>query len=227
MSASYFSVPETDNTLRLRTPRSSAGIEKDLDRATSEFLDTAEKWLSTTIPSLDNPGIRVELGLPRNANLTRGYTLHLYAEALADRIKETNRRGTYYPQLSKAYRDVTVISAGSATIAEPPLDTVSVTIRTRRSYAGNAFREEVYDATHKIRAIATNAKTFRLNLSFVTGLPRTWSRLWAPTVNGLFDRQGFGGHARDARIVELGLEHRSAGEALGHNVQITLSASGI
>lgn len=96
---------------------------------------------------------------------------------------------------------------------------------TRRSYATPAFGQEVQEATRAFRKIMVPNVPLGLHVSYVTGLPRTWSRLWGPTVSGVFARPSQDEKIDSAQIVELGFDHLSIGERLGHRVQLTISGS--
>jgi hypothetical protein len=65
-------------------------------------------------------------------------------------------------------------------------------------------------------------------VSYVTGLPRTWSRLWEPTITGVFGPStGKSMRPNSSQIIELGLDHRSVGASFEHRIMLNISVSSV
>jgi hypothetical protein len=220
-TAPYFAVSSHGEVLQLRVPKSPLSVEAAVSRGggIGSLLDSAERWISSRLDNIENPGVRLDLCLPPDADLLYGHKLHLYAIALADRLKAVTGVQFRSVKLTKRHCVSTKLALASAIPAQPPADATVVTIITRRSYAKPGFAQVVHENTQSIRDIAVHGKGLRLTVSYVTGLPRTWSRLWGPTIMGIVGPLG------SSHIVELGFDHCSVGERLEHQVQITISAS--
>jgi hypothetical protein len=167
------------------------------------------------------------LGFRQDSNLLSGHRLQLYAIALADRIKSLSGVQMSSIRLSKRHCDSTSVAVGQALQWMRPAGSPEVTMTTRRSYATPAFAQEVKEATRTFRKIIVPNAPLRLHVSYLTGLPRTWSHLWAPTISGVIALEAQPAEVDSAQIVELGFDHLSIGEELGHRVKLTISASRI
>lgn len=227
-TAPYFVVPCDSDVLQLRVPKSPRSVERAVGQrgAIDSLLDSAAKWIPSKLNEIKDPGLRLDLGLRPHADLLYGHKLHLYAIALADRLKAVTGVQFRSIKLTKRHRASTTLTIASAIPLEPPQNAATVTIITRRSYAKPGFAQVIHEATQSIRDIAVEGEAVRLNVSYVTGLPRTWSRLWEPTITGIFQS----GHAKSvteasSQIVELGFDHSSIGARFGHQVQLAISAS--
>lgn len=226
---SYFVVPETGEVLHLRLPKSPVSIERTIGHVgpMSSLLDSAGRWMSSKLGGIENPGMRLDIGLPPDADLLYGHKLHLHAIALADRSKALTGVQFSSVKLTKRHCSSTRLTVASAIPAQPPRDAFAITIKTRKSYAKSGFAQVIRENTQGIRDFAIDGGPLRLTVAYVTGLPRTWSRLWEPTIAGLFghrNREDPTG-ADSSQIVELGFDHCSIGETFEHRVQLTISAS--
>jgi hypothetical protein len=191
------------------------------------LLESSEEWIVSQLREIQNPGLLVNLGFRQDSSLLAGHKLHLYAAAFADQIKE--RCGVQFSsvRLSKQRGDSTTVAVDEVLQTERPPDSNIVTMVTRRSYATPAFGEEVCENTNSLRKILVPNVPLGLHVSYLTGFPRTWSRLWQPTISGVFADQSQGERIGSAQIVDLGFDHLSIGEELRHRVQLTISASRI
>lgn len=209
-------------------PKSPLSIERaDTDKgATGSMLDLVERWIPSRLNGIEDPGIRLDLGLRPDAELLYGHKLHLYAIAFADRLKAVTGVQFRSLKLTKRHGVSTMLSVAPAIPAQPPTDLGAVTIMMRHSYAKPGFAQAIQETTQSIRDIAVGGGPLRLDLSYVTGLPRTWSRLWAPTIMGIFGvREQQGAMMNSSHIIDLSLNHCSIGARLGHYVQLTIFAS--
>lgn len=224
LEAPYFRIPTDGNALQLQIPRSHHSTEHDAQHVpiADAILESSRKWILERISGLQNPGLQLDLGLDRDVNLLREHKLHLYALALADEVKVLTGIQFACLRITKRYAETTVLSVAEAAPSRRPPHVATASLTTRRSYATPAFVSEVQDATQNIRDTIGPNKPIRLGVRYVTGLPRTWARLWEPTLAGLFPRTSET-ESRAAQIVNLALDHRSVGEQLGHRVQMTIS----
>lgn len=223
-----FDLSSGDSVLELRLPRSPLGIEKaEKDRGPiGSMLDSAEKWMSFKLNDIDDPGVWLKLGLPLDADLHYGHKLHLYAIALADRAKAATGVQFKSVKVTKRHDASTTLYVGSASQAQDPTDLSAVTLITRRSYAKPGFSQAIREETRHIHDVAAEGAPLRLNISYVTGLPRTWSRLWGPTIAGILGARNRDDAVRlSSNIVDLSFDHYSIGEPFEHQVQLTISAS--
>jgi hypothetical protein len=189
------------------------------------LLKTSEEWVVSQINGIEHPGFVLRLGFAKSSDLLSGHRLHLYAIALADRIKELSGVQFSCVRVSKEHGDSTTLTIGEAVREDRRADSTLVTMTTRRSYATPAFAEEVHESTEPLRKFFVPNRPLGLHVSYSTGLPRTWSRLWGPTVAGVLASTSRGGATDSAQIVELGFDHLSVGDRLGHRVQLAIQAS--
>jgi hypothetical protein len=215
--------------LHLRLPKSPVSIERTIGHVgpMSSLLDSAGRWMSSKLDGIENPGMRLDIGLPPDADLLYGHKLHLYAIALADRSKARDGGQFNSVKITKRHCSSTRLSVASAIPEQPPGDAFAITIKTRKSYAKSGFGQVIRENTQSIRDFAIDGGPLRLTVAYVTGLPRTWSRLWEPTIAGIFGYRNPEGPtgADSSQIVELGFDHCSIGETFEHQVQLTISAS--
>lgn len=227
LTTPYFSLPAGRDVLHVSIPklRNDARRNESHDAVINSLMDSAESWIISRLGDLQHPGLRLDLGLQKQSSLLQGNELHLYAIALADRIKELTRKQFSSVKLTKQHSELSTLSLAEAVPDTRLSPRPAVTLITRRSYVTPAFSQEVYDATHDIRKSAVRGKPLRMYVSYVTGLPRTWSRLWQPTISAVW-RVDSGDPSIDiSQIVELDLDHKSVGERLEHKVQLTISAA--
>lgn len=228
VKATYYVMSPDPQVIELRAPKSPLGIERDGGHGTAlaAMWDSAETWMRPRFDDIQAPAARLELGLNRETDLRYGHKLHLYARALADRFKAVKGVQLTSVKLTKSCSDSTNLAIGTAIPTRHPKDATATRLVTRYSYARPEFVNAIHESTQNIRDIATESTTLRLNVSFVTGFPRTWSRLWRPTIEGIF-----GDSARQqckldsSQVVELSLSHTSVGERIRHLVVINVSAS--
>jgi hypothetical protein len=225
LTAPYFEVPSGEDALRVEIPKLRRPVEKtaEHDAIIDSLLNASGSWLDAKLRRIGSPGLLLNLGLPAGSSLLHGNMLHLYAISLSDRIKEIAGVQFSCVRLSKRHGDTTALSITEAVVAKRPPAAGTVTLLTRRSYSTPAFANEVSTATESIRNLNAVNKPIRLHLSYVTGLPRTWSRLWGPTMSGIFPHEPQNPQLSAAQIVELGFDHKSVGEQLEHSVQLTVS----
>lgn len=195
------------------------------ESVTESLLRSSEDWIVSHSRTIQRPALLLELGFRQDSNLLSVHNLQLYAKALADRIKTVSGVQFSSVRLSKRHSDSTSVAVVQALQWERPAGSTEVTITTRRSYATPAFGQEVEEATRSFRNIIAPNAPLGLHVSYKTGLPRTWSRLWGPTVSGVCARASQKEKVDSAQIVKLGFDHLSVGEQLGHRVQLTISAS--
>jgi hypothetical protein len=191
------------------------------------LLKSSEERIRSQLREIQNPELIVNLGFREDSNLLAGHRLHLYAVAFADRIKECCGVQLSRVRLSKQRGDSTTVAVDEVIQAERPSGAPIVTMMTRRSYATPAFGDEVRKNANSLGKVLVPNIPLRLHVSYLTGLPRTWHRLWQPTISGVFADQSQGEREGSAQIVNLGFDHQSIGEELGHRVQLTISASRI
>ena len=226
--ASYYDVPSDAEELQLRAPKSPLSIERAGGHggALVLLLDSAEAWIRPRFHEIETPASRLELGLQPDADLLYGHKLHFYATALADRFTAVTGMQLASVRVTKRHSKFTSLAIGSAIPKKPPNDTVEASLIVRHSYAKPDFAEAIREKTQCIRDIAAGNAALRLNLSYVTGFPRTWSRLWEPTIAGIFVAVAGKGTILDSsQIVELGLDHCSVGARIRHLVVLNISAS--
>jgi hypothetical protein len=225
--AVYFDLSPGGELLHLQLPKSPTAIEMAVhDRGPlGPPLDEAARWLSKDLEGLTDPGVRFHIALRPDADLLHGHKLSLYAIAVADRIKSLSGRQFSCVKITKGHTAPTTLYVASSVRAPAPTDSVTVTLKTRKSYAKPEYTQVVHEATHPIRAVAASPGPLRLRVSYTTGLPRTWSRLWQPTLTGIFasDPSGNATELDTSRIVQLEFDHRSIGASLDHQVQIAIS----
>ena len=207
--------------------REGVNTRASWESVAESLVESSEDWIVSQLRGIQHPAFFLDLGFRHHSNLLSEHSLHLYAVAFADRIKELSGIQFNGVRLSKRHGNSTTVAIGEALPTARPLGSTIVTMTTRRSYATPAFGQEVQEATHSLRKIMVPNVPLGLHVSYLTGLPRTWSRLWVPTISGLFALQSQSKKTDSAQIVELGFHHLSIGEQLGHRVQLTISASQI
>jgi hypothetical protein len=190
------------------------------------ILQSCGTWESR-LQEAQYPGIRLDLGSRGQANLLRGHRLDCYAAAFADQVKELTGRQLSSMELTKTANPISALTVGETTPDAAFPGRSAVTITTRRSYATPAFADEIGSATARLRNSLRMDVPLRLDLSFVTGLPRTWSRLWRPTVDAIFGSLQERNAAVADQVTVLKLDHYSVGDELEHKVQISVRASEI
>lgn len=219
----YFSLGSQSNRLVVFqegiTPRTS------WESVAESLLKNSEEWVISRISGIEHPGFVLRLGFAEGSNLLSGHRLHLYTIALADRIKDVSGVQFSCVRASKGQGGSTTLAIGEAVRETRRGDSTLVAITTRRSYATPAFAEELHESTERLRKIFIPNRSLGLHVSYTTGLPRTWSRLWAPTVAGVFGSPYREGVLDSAQIVELGFDHLSVGDQLGHRVRLAIQAS--
>lgn len=227
LTTPHFLVPADEDVLNVAIPKLRYDVRSNTSHALviDCLLESSESWISSRVRGLKQPGLRLDLGLQRRSRLLQGNELHLYAVALADRIKELAGVQFNSVKLTKSYNELSVLSVTEAVPTRTPTEEEAATLITRRSYATPAFAKDVYAATQNIRDVAIRGKPIRMNVSYVTGLPRTWSRLWRPTVSAVWGIESSSPTIDLGQIVDLSLAHISAGERLEHKVLMTISAS--
>jgi hypothetical protein len=219
----YFIVSADEDELHVF--RHGINGRNSLEAVADSLLKSSEDWIVSKLREIQRPGFQLDLGFRPDVDLLREHSLHLYAIAVADRIKALTGAQFSSVRVVKRHGETTTLSVGEAVEAKLPASRAIVTTITRRSYATPAFGQEIQDAAQRIRGVASPNKPLRVHVSYVTGLPRTWSRLWGPTISAVFMHQSENVAAGSAQIVELGFDHRSIGEQLGHRVRLTISAS--
>ncbi|MDX1878961.1 hypothetical protein SBE55_14170 [Mycolicibacterium sp. 141076] len=220
----YYAISRDEEALKLAIPMLKRRvISEGQHAAVIEYLIAMNRdWMLSRLGAIATPGLRIEFGLPSSIDILRSSRLSIYATLIADKIKEISGIQLSSIKLSKRNTSKTTLSIAKAIPTPPPSTAVeTATLTTRRSYATPRFTSEVHDATVMVRTAVSSHKPVRLDLGFTTGLPRTWSRLWLPTISGIFPTGSPEDRFRDAQIVELELDHQSIGESLGHSVDIS------
>lgn len=193
----------------------------------ADVLESSEDWIVSQIARSESPVLSLSLGFKDRANLLLGHDLHLYAGAMADRVKTLCDVQFSSIRVAKQHGKASTLALGEAwrklTTHDP--EALVAKLITRRSYATPGFIEEVADATQTFGKTIVPDVPLRLQVSYVTGLPRTWCRLWSPTVAAVFSSDSSARGVNSSQIVELGFDHRSIGEKLGHRVQMSIAAS--
>lgn len=189
------------------------------------LLESSEAWVISHSRRTEFPALSLDLGFREHSKLLSGHSLHHYAIATADRIKSLSGVQFSSVRLSKHHGNSTSVAVGEAPQWSHRGGAAEVTMTTRRSYATPPFVQEVEEATRSFRNILVPKVPLALHVAYTTGLPRTWSRLWGPTVSGVCVRPLQNEQIDSAQIVELGFDHLSIGEQLGHRVQMVISAS--
>lgn len=226
-----FAVPHfvlsQEDVLRLDLPELHSGIRTEMQHraAIRSILQSSQEWIISRLDGLERPGLQFSLGSVVG-NLVEGNDLVQYALGLADGIKAL--AGVQFDSVRLVKRkgaESSFLAVAEARATHAPRRSYSTTITTRSSYAKTAFGQQIYDATKSIRRMVSRGGPVVLNISYVTGLPRTWSRLWVPTVSAVFGPARDGNYVGPSQIVELCFDHRSVGEELQHSVQLTIAAS--
>jgi len=220
----YYVVPDED-IYRLTIPKFNriVGSETWHDEVADYVLAGSRDWMLSRLDALAVPGIQIDLGFPSNFDIRNRGRLPVFANLIADRIKEIAGTQLVSIKLSKRHSTQTTLSIAEVIPTRPARAIAAATVSTRRSYATPGFASEVRDAVGEIRAAINPKDPLCLNLSYVTGLPRTWSRLWLPTISGIFSTESARDLFRDTQVMELALDHHSVGERLGHSVNIAVS----
>lgn len=194
------------------------------DLVAQEILEVSEDWIASRCQDFDVPGLSVNLGFRQDGHFMMNHCLQDYAVAIADRIKELCGIQFVGLRLTKRKSDLTILGVEQVSNVPPAAELQGVTLETRRSYATPAFEEEVRIGTAPMRNLLVQRAPLKLRVSYVTGLPRTWSRLWKPTIAGVFPDQSGRHGTESSQVVDMGFHHRSVGEELGHGVRLTISA---
>lgn len=184
-----------------------------------KILVSSSQWIATQCREAELPALSVDLGFGHDEDLLRSHRLEDYAVVIADLTKELCGVQFQSLRLSKHQGESTTVAIGEATDVGRPPGLRSVAMETRRSYATPAFGDEICDQTASFGSVLVPNVPLGLQVSYVTGLPRTWSRLWKPTLSGIFANR-----ADSSQVVELLFDHRSVGDELGHSVRLTISA---
>ncbi len=184
-----------------------------------EILGSSSQWIATRCREVERPALSANLGFGHDEGLLRSHRLEDYAVVIADLTKELCGVQFQSLRLSKHQGVSTTVAIGEATDAGRPPGLRSVAIETRRSYANPAFSDEICDQTASLGSVLVPNVPLGLQVSYVTGLPRTWSRLWKPTLSGIFANR-----VDSSQVVDLLFDHRSLGDELGHSVRLTISA---
>lgn len=187
------------------------------------ILDSSEQWLAAQCRGVHQPTLVVNLGFQQEADRLKGHRLQDYAVVIADRIKDLCGVQFSGVRLSKQQRDSTTVAVTEMWPGDRPTASAPINMLTRRSYATPAYAEEVRDCTAPLSDILVPSAALGIHVSYVTGLPRTWSRLWEPTMAGIFANRSPKGGADSAQVVHMGLEHMSVGDELGHRIRLTIS----
>jgi hypothetical protein len=171
----YFALPPGDEVLHLQLPKSATAIEKAI-HAKGPFgssLDEAARWISKNLEGLAEPGLHFHIAPRPDDDLLHGHNLHLYASAVVDRVKSVSGTQFSCVTVTKGHTSPTALYVASSVLASAPTDCVTVTFKTRKSYAKPDFTRAVYEATHAIRSVAAFPGPLRLHVSYLTGLPRS------------------------------------------------------
>jgi hypothetical protein len=184
-----------------------------------KILDSSSQWIATQCREAERPALSVNLGFGHDEDLLRSHRLEDYAVVIADLTKELCGVQFQSLRLSKHQGESTTVAIGEATDVGRPPGLRSVTMETRRSYSTPAFGDEICDQTASLGSVLVPNVPLGLQVSYVTGLPRTWSRLWKPTLSGIFANR-----VDSSQVVDLLFDHRSVGDELGHSVRLTISA---
>lgn len=221
-----FTLISSEDWLQIDIPslRDSVETATQHDAIANALFEASDSWIVGRLGDIEHPGLQIDFGVPPSRSLVRGNHLHFYAVAIADRIKEITGKQLISARFSKSHSQSTRLSVGEAVATSRPPGGVSETVVTRRSYATSAYVHEVRDATQSIRNSTAPNKPIRVVASYLTGLPRTWSRLWEPTIAGVFMDDTHRPTDGTAQLVELGFDHRSIGEELGHRVRMNIRA---
>lgn len=189
------------------------------ESAAQNVLGSSAQWIVAQCREVQNPALTVHLGFGHAEGLLKGHRLQDYAVAIADSIKELSGVQFHSLRLSKHQGESTTVAIGEATDVGRPRGLRSVIMETRRSYATPAFGDEIRDQTASLGSVLVPNVPLGLQVSYVTGLPRTWSRLWKPTLSGIFVNP-----VDSSQVVDLLFDHWSVGDELGHSVRLTISA---
>ncbi|WP_141214018.1 hypothetical protein [Mycobacterium marinum] len=221
----HYAVSSDDAVYRLAIPKLNKVADSDDSHAEAveDLVAGSREWILSRLNALALPGIRIDFGFSPKVDIMSRGRLATFACSLADRIREIAGEQLVSIKLSKSHEQETTLSIAEAIVTRPAKAVATATVSTRRSYATPRFASEVHDATEQIRTSIRPGHPLGLDLSYLTGLPRTWSRLWLPTITGIFSKDLEASMFRDTEIVELGLHHHSVGEPLGHGVNISAS----
>lgn len=149
-------------------------------------LESSEERIFSHLQKIQNSELVVNFGFREDSNLLASHSLHLYAIAIADRIKERCGVQLSRVRLSKQRYDSTTVEVNEVAQTEYRSDSPTVTMTTSRSYATPAFGDEVRKNASALGKITVPNTPLRLHVSYLTGLPRVWHRLWRPTISGIF-----------------------------------------
>lgn len=184
-----------------------------------QILSSSEQWIATQCREALHPALEINLGFRNGDDLSNGHRLQDYSTAIADQIKELCGVQFESLRLRKEESDSTTVAIGEALNVGVLPGRRSIAMETRRSYATRAFVDEVRDRSSSLNSVLVPGVPLGLHVSYVTGLPRTWSRLWQPTVSGVLEDR-----AESAQIVDMAFDHRSIGDELGHRVRLAIAA---
>lgn len=213
-----------DDVFKFQVPHSPLTIEKpDCHGPISSILEPVAEWVSPRLNALKNPGLRVGLGIKADADLLYGHNLHSYSVAFADRIKAATGVQFNSLVLTKRHTESSELSVFSSGISEKPSEVGAVEIVVRKSYAKPEYAQLVYEATSEVLDIGGSEDPLRVEIAYKTGFPRTWSRLWKPTLLGILGPKTSSANA--ARVIDLSFRHLSVGPAFGHQVEMKIAAS--
>lgn len=221
----YHAILKGNDVRRLTIPKLSRIVDRDIQHAAvvDYLIAESDEWIISRLDALAVPGIQVDFGFSSNTDISTGGRLPLFASLIADQIKRIAGIQLSSLKLAKRYAEQTTLAIAEAVPARPASAIATATVSTRRSYVTPRFASEIYDVVGDIRAAVGSRDLLCLKLSYITGLPRTWSRLWLPTISGIFSNESAGVAFDDTQIVELELDHVSVGEKLGHGVKISVS----
>lgn len=201
--------------------RRSQTSDASQSESTKFLIQSTEEWLCSRVRVTERPELRLDVGLPPQSSLVNGHKLDSYALAFSDRIKALTGRQLHSLRLTKCHNSLTTLRLTEMADTVSPRATRSVAIKTRKSYAKPGFESEIRNATEKFSQLLDKSEQLHLTIAYTTGLPRTWSRLWEPTIKGVLFRPNR--NLDSARISVLHLHRVSLGDSFEHWVEIVIS----
>lgn len=189
-----------------------------------QILDSSEEWIVAKCAEAQQPALSVNLGFQHETEFLKGHRLQDYSVFIADRIKELCGVQFSSLRIAKKQSKTTTVSVGEMRPEERLAGADAISLLTRRSYATQAYADEVRDHTARLHGILVPNVKLRIHVSYVTGLPRTWSRLWQPTIAAIFANGSPKEEVDSSQAVDMRFDHLSVGDELGHSVRLTISA---
>jgi hypothetical protein len=196
----------------------------------SEYLAVAGAVLRPRCEQLTGPlALRLDVGLPRHADLLDQRDLDNYLLPLAALVRQTGQGELACVWGTKQHcaRSYVRIESAIPAATVPPAGWRHI-IRTHASSQTEAFKEQIRDQLRDTQPLPPGP--VRMQMSFTVGPSRNWLNLWKPAIDALGKMLGHAGvpdswSPLDGRIVDLGL-HCRVDPTMRNDVLIAIAAEG-